>query len=197
MFGWKRRYDEWEARLGSLEDRLKAMTLFLEKERGQWQSSITCALEEVQTRLEASPEKRVQYLLNSVGHDLSEALKRGLADAQAASSLKEQLLQLHLDLQQRLRSGAAQQPREMARLNQVYHSPFTGYVALFFTGGYTDRVQLLMGPTNPPEFCVCRLNCQGDVNSYAGGIVRQGEYWLAQSQIGEESGVECCYTPFF
>jgi hypothetical protein len=57
-------------------------------------------------------------------------------------------------------------------------------------------VELCVGPTSPPDAVVCSLNVRNDINSYAGCVVRRGEFWLARSQTGSDSGVRCMYTPF-
>ncbi len=197
MFTSKRRYQELQTRVDRLEEQIQAQSLCLAQESARWRASITDAIAELTARLEVPPEQRVRYLLNTITDDLSVALNKSLADAQEVSALKEQILQLRQELQQQVNKNGARQRRTRASLNQVHHADETGYVALYFIGGRTDTVQLLMGPTNPPEICVSELNCQAGINSYAGGVVRQGEYWMAESALGEDSGVRCCYTPFF
>ena len=197
MFVWKSRYRDLQSRLEHLEEQLEAQSLHLAQESARWRSSTADAIAELTARFEVSPEQRVQYLLSAIADDLSAALQRSLADAQEASALKERILRLYQELAQLVDGGGSRQPRTVARLNQVYHAPQTGYVALFFVGGRTDSIELLMGPTNPPEICVSQLDCGAGINSYAGGVVRKGEYWLAESARGEGSGVRCCYTPIF
>ena len=75
----------------------------------------------------------------------------------------------------RSRGDGERAGRQSLALGQVYQAPYTGYVALFFTGGRTDRVELRVGSTPPPDVVVCSLNVRNDVNSYAGCVVRRGE----------------------
>lgn len=197
MFTWKRRQQELEGRIDRIEAQLEAQSRYLAQESARWQSRTTDAIAELTARFEESPEQRVQVLLSAIADDLSAALQRSLADAQEASALKERIQRLCQELEQQVNGGGARQPRTRARLNEVYHAPHTGYVALYFFGGRTDAVRLLMGPTDPPEICVSELDCAAGTNSYAGGVVRKGEYWLASSALGEGSGVRCCFTPIF
>jgi hypothetical protein len=102
-----------------------------------------------------------------------------------------------LGIQQLATSTGVALPRTRPAFNTVYQAEATGYVSLFFTGGRTDILQLLAGPDNPPTECICEANTRNDLNSYAGGIVRKGEYWTVVSRTGLRSGVECVFTPLF
>jgi hypothetical protein len=87
--------------------------------------------------------------------------------------------------------------RSRPAIGVVHRAEVTGYVSLFFTGGRTSVVRLLVGWADPPTECVCEANTRNDLNSYAGGIVRKGEYWLLDSKHGDRSGFECVFTPLF
>jgi septal ring factor EnvC (AmiA/AmiB activator) len=90
------------------------------------------------------------------------------------------------------------QARHTVPLNSVRFAKVTGYVALYFDGGRTDVVRLLVGPDDPPENCVCEANSSYKINSYAGGIVRAGEYWKAESKVGATgTGFICVFTPLY
>lgn len=89
-------------------------------------------------------------------------------------------------------------PRFEARLDTVYHATTYGYVACYFVGGRTARVRLLVGPQAPPTTSVGYANSSAEINSYLGGIVRPGEYWMAAThKPGMNAGFECIFTPLF
>ncbi len=203
MFGYGRRLDQMETRLAELETRLIARIDGAESLARAVESSLDRRVQEILSRFEQHPDERVRLMLNSVAEELRQALTQSLQDARQASEIKEAVARLKAEIEKtaeqltaRARGEAAQQKRFKAALNRVYQAEWTGYVSIFFTGGWTDTASLRVGPTNPPQNIVSILNCQNDINSYAGGVVRQGEYWMAESKRGEKSGVECIYTPF-
>ena len=102
-----------------------------------------------------------------------------------------------LGIQQRAAATGVGLPRTRPAFNTVYQAEATGYVSIFFTGGRTDVLQLMAGPENPPTECICEANNRNDLNAYAGGIVRKGEYWTVVSKNGERSGFKCVFTPLF
>jgi hypothetical protein len=88
--------------------------------------------------------------------------------------------------------------RTFARLNTVYHADVPGYLCAYFAGGYNDVVELLVGPEDPPTQRVCRANSMNDINSYAGALVRAGEYWMVTSELNRgRSGFTCVFTPLY
>ena len=93
------------------------------------------------------------------------------------------------------RSGVAT-PRFRAKLDTVYRAETLGYVSLYFVGGRTDKVELLVGPGTPPAESVGQVNTTNDINSSVGAIVRPGEYWLARSK-NSSSACVCLFTPLF
>lgn len=89
-------------------------------------------------------------------------------------------------------------PRFEAALDTVYHAKTHGYVAVYFVGGRTARMRLLAGQQNPPSTSIGQANSSGEINSYMGGIVRPGEYWMAAThRPGMKAGFECIFTPLF
>ena len=70
------------------------------------------------------------------------------------------------------------------RLDTLYRAEATGFVAVYFVTGRTAKVQLLVGPGDPPTRVVGVVDSRGSHQSYAGGIVRAGEYWVAASASG-------------
>ncbi|MCE6996740.1 hypothetical protein LZG04_18295 [Saccharothrix sp. S26] len=89
-------------------------------------------------------------------------------------------------------------PRFQAALDTVYQAETYGYVAVYFVGGRTARVRLLVGPQSPPTTSVGYADSGSDINSYIGGVVRPGEFWLvATHRPGMRAGFECVFTPLF
>lgn len=182
MFG-SRRCRELEARVAILETKLESA-----------QQRFEARLVELARDHERDPEAHLRSLMNRVAGELSQQLERALADLRAG---REALPALE-DLRKGLESAAAgiDVPRVRASLDKVYRAERTGYVSLYFDGGYTDRVKLLVGPEDPPGSIICELNTSNSINSYAGGVVRRGEYWMARSEKAGKSGVKCVFTPF-
>jgi hypothetical protein len=90
------------------------------------------------------------------------------------------------------------EPRFEAALDVVYQAKTFGYVAVYFVGGRTARLRLLVGPQSPPTTSVGYANSSNEINSYMGGIVRPGEYWMAATHHpGMKAGFECVFTPLF
>ncbi|HEX6356107.1 hypothetical protein [Actinophytocola sp.] len=90
------------------------------------------------------------------------------------------------------------EPRFEAALDTVYRAKTYGYVAVYFVGGRTARMRLLVGPQSPPTTSVGYANSGSEINSYMGGVVRPGEYWMAAThRTGMKAGFECIFTPLF
>ncbi|GAA5202073.1 hypothetical protein GCM10023322_83240 [Rugosimonospora acidiphila] len=92
--------------------------------------------------------------------------------------------------------------RFRAEINKVYQATSPGYVSLYFVGGRTGVIQLVVGTTNPPDEVVGEVNTLNDLNSSAGAIVRTGEFWGARFRGGWDvkrngSGFVCVFTPLF
>jgi hypothetical protein len=47
-------------------------------------------------------------------------------------------------------AGEVSRERLTVTLNKVYRADTAGYVSAYCDGGYNDRVQLLVGPEDPP-----------------------------------------------
>jgi hypothetical protein len=84
------------------------------------------------------------------------------------------------------------------RIDTLYRAEVTGFVAVYFVTGRTAKVRLLVGPANPPTRVVGLVDSRGSHQSYAGGIVRAGEYWTAAS-ASERPGLNfrVHFTPLF
>lgn len=101
-------------------------------------------------------------------------------------------------LEGRAEQAGIGEPRFEAALDTVYRATTYGYVAVYFVGGRTARMRLLVGPQSPPTTSVGYANSGSDINSYMGGIVRPGEYWMAATHsTGMKAGFECIFTPLF
>ena len=84
------------------------------------------------------------------------------------------------------------------RIDTLYQAGVTGFVAVYFVTGRTAKVQLLVGPSNPPTRVVGVVDSRGTHDSYAGGIVRAGEYWMAASNSGRPNlDFRVHFTPLF
>jgi hypothetical protein len=85
-----------------------------------------------------------------------------------------------------------------AALDTVYQATCHGYVAVYFVGGRTARMHLLVGTQSPPTTSVGYANSGSEINSYMGTVVRPGEYWMAAThKPGMKAGFECVFTPLF
>jgi hypothetical protein len=82
------------------------------------------------------------------------------------------------------------QPRLSAQLNMIYQAKTTGYVWLFFVGGVTEPAEILVGTTRPPTQSVAKALS----GTYAGTIVRAGEYWTARTN-NKNAGYRCIFSP--
>lgn len=84
------------------------------------------------------------------------------------------------------------------RIDTLYRAEVTGFVAVYFVTGRTAKVQLLVGPADPPTRVVGVVDSRGSQNSYAGGIVRAGEHWTAASTSGRPNlNFRVHFTPLF
>ncbi|MFI6026635.1 hypothetical protein [Amycolatopsis magusensis] len=84
------------------------------------------------------------------------------------------------------------------RLDTLYRAESSGFVAVYFVTGRTAKVQLLVGPHNPLTRVVGVVNSRGSQDSYAGGIVRAGEYWVAASSSRRPNlNFRVHFTPLF
>jgi hypothetical protein len=83
-----------------------------------------------------------------------------------------------------------------ASLDTVYQATSLGYLAVYFVSGRTSRIRLLVGPQNPPATVVGEVDTRSDINSYAGAVIRPGEFWTAATpRPGRKAGFRCVFTP--
>jgi hypothetical protein len=193
--------NEIRSRFEALE---RQLTERLDGAAADTRSLVAAQVGEITARLEEGPGDRVGFLLNTVAQEVRTDLEKLLQEARRLDELTRHVFAMTEDLEAALKDlhdraagDGARHERVEVKLNQVYRADMTGYVSAFFVGGYTDKLELLVGPEDPPTSCICALNTTNDLNSYAGGIVRPGEYWMAKSKRGDKSGVKCVFTPVF
>lgn len=102
-----------------------------------------------------------------------------------------------LGLQERAKTAGVGLARSRPTFDTVHRAEVTGYVSLYFVGGRTNKIELLVGREDPPTDCVGELNTTNGPTTYVGGIVRQGEYWTLVCRHGNTSGYQCVFTPLF
>ena len=91
--------------------------------------------------------------------------------------------------------SSVDQPRWTPEWNKVYRADGLVLVVAWMYSGRNDRVDLLVGPADPPDQLVARGNSSNDINSFVCGVVRPGEQWMLRSQVGERTGWESVVTP--
>jgi hypothetical protein len=151
-------------------------------------------------------QDRVGQLEERIGH-LTETVASArplLDDSRHLEDLAERAGQLSaaadtalLGLRERATAAGVGLPRVRPAFGTLHRAEVTGYVSLYFNGGRTDKIKLLVGWDDPPTDCICEANTTNDLNAYAGGIVRQNEYWTVVSNHGGRSGFNCVFTPLF
>ena len=86
-------------------------------------------------------------------------------------------------------------PREELALDEAHTAETLGHVSVWFDGGRTDVVELVVG-TMDGDMVVGRVNTRNDINSSMSTIIRPGETWMARTQKGHTGGFRCVFTPF-
>ncbi len=192
MFGNGRRIDELASRLDELEEHHRKST-------SQISAEVERRIDELHRVVGEDPERRLALALNAISVDLAAQRRQALDAVEALRRMVDEMTMLQAKTSAVARGDAGRAARMIGELNRIYRSEWTGYVSLYFDGGTTDIVTLLIGSTSPPTECVCTLNSTNRFNSYAGAVVRGGEYWVARSshEAGSQaSGVRCVFTPF-
>jgi hypothetical protein len=92
--------------------------------------------------------------------------------------------------------------RFRAEINKVYQASSHGYASLYFQGGRTAKIQIVVGTTSPPDEVVGEVNTVNDLNPSTGAVIRAGEFWGARFRDGWDakgngSGFVCVFTPLF
>jgi hypothetical protein len=88
--------------------------------------------------------------------------------------------------------------RFVPTVNTVYRAAATGYVSAYYAGGRSAAIVLLAGPTDPPTEHLAGADTTVGLNTYVGGVVRRGEYWvLSASNNRPEMGFRPMFTPLF
>jgi len=140
------------------------------------------------------------------GSEQQEALERRTvewrrgSDADRAGRRRAAVARRHNPAGGPYRAGRSRRrgPGSQGRIDTLYRARVTGFVAVYFVTGRTAEVQLLAGPSNPPMRVVGVVDARGSQNSYAGGIVRTGEYWTAASTSKRPNlNFRVHFTPLF
>ena len=155
-------------------------------------------VDELQAKIDAM-EQQIAELAGATA-----AARPLLEDARRLEELAERAARSRQDteatldgLQRAVAATGLRKPRARLPLNAVHRADVLGYVSLYYNAGFTDDIQLLVGDEDPPTEIACEANTRNDINSYAGAIVRPGEYWMVQSKKGDQSGFVCVFTPLF
>lgn len=85
--------------------------------------------------------------------------------------------------------------RTRPALGEVHRAPTIGFLSIYFVGGRTGTVELLVGDTPQPRTRIGYLNSGADIGSYIGAVIRAGEYWIAATKRPDKIAVECVFTP--
>ena len=93
-----------------------------------------------------------------------------------------------------MESRTIHEPRFEPLFNQVYQASGYTFVAAWFDGGRTGRVELLVGDENPPTFSLGSLRSE---SGNASGVVRPGEYWALRCNRGDGGGFRAMVTPMY
>jgi len=101
------------------------------------------------------------------------------------------------ELAERAGHSGVGRPRKEPELGRLHRAEVSGYLAIYFAGGRTNTIKILVGPEDPPTTCVGELNVTNDLNAYAGAVVREGEYWTTESRHDNMSGFRCVFTPLY
>jgi hypothetical protein len=197
VFGRRDETERLQAQLDALEQRV------IERVEGV-ETLLEQRLKQIEARLDDEPADRVRMLLNSVAEDVRTDLAALLDNAGKLRNATEEALRRNAELEAaaeqmvtRLSGEEPHPSRIKVQFNRVYQAKSLGYVAAYFVGGRADRVSILIGEESPPTKSWAELNTTNDINSYAGAVVRPGEYWMAKAKVGSGSGVRCTYTPFY
>jgi hypothetical protein len=121
-----------------------------------------------------------------------------LDDATRIESLARQAESAVRSLEARATPLSVGGPRTTPKLDTLYRADVLGYVSVYFVTGYISTVSLTVGSQNPPTNVVGIAHGGGESNSYAGAIVRPGEYWIAATRGDRPHyGFELHFTPLY
>jgi hypothetical protein len=142
------------------------------------------------TKRVAELEQQVARLSDQLGHADSVRLTELAEEASRLNAATEAGLRT---LRERAAPLGVGGPRFDIKLNTVYRAEADGHVSVTFVGGFTGRVQILAGRTNPPAEPV---SFPGD--EYVSGLIRRGEYWtVATVPPGRKPAFRGIFTPLY
>jgi hypothetical protein len=93
-----------------------------------------------------------------------------------------------------MESPANYEPRFEPLFNQVYQAFGCTFVSVWFEGGHTTPVELLVGGENPPTLSLGLL--RADYGN-ATWVVRPGEYWALRCKRADGGGFRAIVTPMY
>ena len=93
-----------------------------------------------------------------------------------------------------MESGAVHEPRFEPLFNQVYQADGHIFVTVWFEGGHTSPVELLVGDEFPPDVSLGVLRAE---SGNASGLVRPGEYWALSCKRDDGGGFRAMATPMY
>jgi hypothetical protein len=185
--------NDLQERLAALEQRMVGRLDSLGRELRDLLDQRIAELREV---LAADPEERTRSLVNFAAEGVRRELELTIADAARLRKGTEELDDAQRALAARLAGNGLPPWRTNARFNVVYQAQVPSYISIYFVGGRTDKVSLLIGDDDPPTKSYGELNVSADINSYIGALVRPGEHWMAKAKHGADS-VKCIVTTLY
>lgn len=92
-------------------------------------------------------------------------------------------------------AGSGLKPRLAARFNEVYRADGFGHLSVWFAGGRTGRVVILVGADNPPTDVAGEVTA--DMPSSGTAMIRPGEYWMLNCDRKNGGGFKAVFTPMY
>jgi hypothetical protein len=86
-------------------------------------------------------------------------------------------------------------PRFTPRFNEVYRSEGFGYVCVYFAGGRTGTVRILVGIEDPPTELAVEVAFESP--NYGAAVIRPGEFWTLSCRRADGGGFKAQFTPLF
>ena len=93
-----------------------------------------------------------------------------------------------------MESPANDEPRFEPLFNQVYQAIGCTFVTVWFEGGRTNPVELLVGDENPPTLSLGLLRAD---HGNASWVVQPGEYWALSCKRDDGGGFRAIVTPMY
>ncbi|GAA3222111.1 hypothetical protein [Actinocorallia longicatena] len=186
--------NDLQERLSALEERMTDRVDDLGRELRELVDRRIGELREI---LDVDPEERTRALVTYAAEGVRRELEQTIAEAARLREGTGALQKAQEALTARLSGGGDPPPwRTNARFNVVYRAEVPSYIAVYFVGGRTDRVSLLIGDDDPPAKSYGELDVSAETTSFIGALVRPGEHWMARAKRGTGS-VKCVVTTLY